>query len=147
MTAVLAAAPAVAFATQALLGTTPFVAAMAGLVAVAFFQAGLALLWARDLERSATALERGLHGRPPAAEPWLPGLGPLVHGGESRLRRLTARAASAEATLRAEAAIIEALPNPLLVLGADHQLRRTNAAARRELGTGILQLLRHPTLR
>jgi len=49
--------------------------------------------------------------------------------------------------LRAEEFILERLPDPLIVLGPDRQVRRTNAAARRAFGTEIPAVLRHPELR
>jgi two-component system phosphate regulon sensor histidine kinase PhoR len=49
--------------------------------------------------------------------------------------------------LRAEESIVERLPDPLIVLGNDRSLRRTNAAARAAFGGDMAAVLRHPELR
>ena len=49
--------------------------------------------------------------------------------------------------LLTEEAIIEALPDPLIVLGADRTVTRANAAARAAFGSELPSVLRHPVLR
>jgi two-component system phosphate regulon sensor histidine kinase PhoR len=48
---------------------------------------------------------------------------------------------------RAEESILERLPDPLIVLGPDRGVRRTNEAARAAFGGEIAAVLRHPDLR
>ncbi|MBO0710927.1 MAG: two-component sensor histidine kinase, partial [Acetobacteraceae bacterium] len=48
---------------------------------------------------------------------------------------------------RADEAIVERLPDPLIVLAADRSPRRANAAARKAFGADIPAVLRHPELR
>jgi two-component system phosphate regulon sensor histidine kinase PhoR len=48
---------------------------------------------------------------------------------------------------RTDRAILDALPDPLLVLTPDRSLRYANLAARATLGAEIAAVLRHPTLR
>ena len=74
------------------------------------------------------------------------------HGAEreaDRLRRLVARQAEELQALRRPdgGAVLERLPDPLIVLDADRAVRRTNAAARAALGADIGAVLRHPGLR
>ncbi len=143
----LVAAPAAASGTLVLLGEAGPAAALLALLAGVAAQVGLALLWARDLRRFAAALGQAIHRAPGTARPKLPGLAMLLDRTERRVRGVADAAASAEAALRTERAIVEALPYPMLVLGADHRLRRANAEARRELGPETAAVLRHPTLR
>ena len=49
--------------------------------------------------------------------------------------------------LRVEEAIIETLPDPLVILGADRAVTRANAAARAAFGAEMPAVLRHPGLR
>ncbi len=49
--------------------------------------------------------------------------------------------------LRGEASIVERLPDPILVLGLDRSVRRTNVAARTVLGGELAAVLRHPAMR
>jgi two-component system phosphate regulon sensor histidine kinase PhoR len=62
-------------------------------------------------------------------------------------RTLASRAAMVGQLLASNEAIVERLPDPLLVLGADRNIRRANAAARAAFGTDISAVLRHPDLR
>jgi two-component system, OmpR family, phosphate regulon sensor histidine kinase PhoR len=147
ISAVLSAAPAAALAALILFGAAAAAPALLALAAVVAAQAGLALLWVRDLFRTAAALGRINGADPSAFEPRVPGLVFLLGEAERRARDLTQKSRSAEAALRAGGAIFEALPDPLLVLGTDHRLRRANSAARREFGPEAAPVLRHPTLR
>jgi two-component system, OmpR family, phosphate regulon sensor histidine kinase PhoR len=65
-----------------------------------------------------------------------------------RLRRLVARhAEELRAVRRPDGAVLEHLPDPLIVLDAERMVRRTNAAARAAFGADIGAVLRHPGLR
>ena len=61
--------------------------------------------------------------------------------------KLVERAALIETLLGAEEAIVERLPDPLVLLGADRNIRRANEAARAAFGREVAAVLRHPTLR
>jgi len=63
------------------------------------------------------------------------------------VRTLAARAAQAEQRRQAEEAIVERLPDPLIVLRTDRSVQRANAAARAAFGDEIPAVLRHPGLR
>ncbi|HTW28064.1 MAG TPA: ATP-binding protein [Acetobacteraceae bacterium] len=112
----------------------------------------LVLLWARDIARVQAALRlavadpaAGLARRPPR-----PRLAPLAVVAEEigRLARTASEQASQVGRLRrADQGIVEHLPDPLLVLGADRGVRRANAAARAAFRGDIASVLRHPGLR
>ncbi len=62
-------------------------------------------------------------------------------------RRIAPRAALMEQLRRADAQILEGLPDPLIVLSEDRSVRRANAAARSAYGEDMAAVLRHPDLR
>ena len=62
-------------------------------------------------------------------------------------RARATREAGVGLQLRANEAIVERLPDPLLILAADRSVRRSNAAARAAFGTDMPAVLRHPGLR
>jgi two-component system phosphate regulon sensor histidine kinase PhoR len=62
-------------------------------------------------------------------------------------RRVAPRAALVEQLRRADALILERLPDPLIVLAGDGSVRRANAAARSAYGDDMAAVLRHPRLR
>ena len=112
----------------------------------------LAAIWARDLGMLAQTLrhaarEDTLALARAAAAPHLPSVERVARGIERLSRMLAVRAAEVEALLRSNEAIVERLPDPLLVLDADRSVRRANAAARAAFGADIAAVLRHPVLR
>lgn len=132
--------------------------AMAGWVALVLLGAicvpavGLALLWVRDLAKVAETLRHAMSENAPAlarsaAAPWNAPVARVAQGIERLSRTLAARATQVEELFRATEAIVERLPDPLLVLGADRAVRRANAAARATFGTDVPAVLRHPVLR
>ena len=62
-------------------------------------------------------------------------------------RRIASRAALQEQHRRADTLILERLPDPVIVLGADRTVRRANAAARLAFDDDLPAMLRHPGLR
>jgi two-component system phosphate regulon sensor histidine kinase PhoR len=62
-------------------------------------------------------------------------------------RALTAEVASLRAQLAAEQALLERLPDPVILFGVDRNIRRLNAEARATLGVGAPALLRMPAFR
>ena len=83
---------------------------------------GLAWLWWRDRDRLGAQLTRAR-------------------------RALAVQQAELERLRRADPAILEHLPDPLIVLGPDRAALRSNGAARRMLGGELPAALRHPGLR
>ena len=139
-----------------LLGASGALAWGPALTAAAAVVAGalvLAYAWVRDI----TLIMRALHraspdgdGADPGAAPPRPLLSATAHlarEAERLSRNLAARTAEVAGLLRAEQAIVQRLPDPLIVLGADRQVRRANDAARTAFGADMAAVLRHPGLR
>jgi two-component system, OmpR family, phosphate regulon sensor histidine kinase PhoR len=62
-------------------------------------------------------------------------------------RHMAARAALIEQLRQADGAVVERLPDPLIVLAGDRAVRRANSAARLAFGDDMPAVLRHPDLR
>jgi two-component system phosphate regulon sensor histidine kinase PhoR len=107
----------------------------------------LALLWTRDLEVLSETVRRLDEDQPIAETPALPGLERVGREIERLSRRLAERSAVMQRLRRADEAIVERLPDPLIVLAADRSVRRANSAAQAAFGTDIPAVLRHPGLR
>jgi len=129
------------------LGLGPALLGGGAVLAAALVLAGLQR---RDLARLAEALDRAETGDGEAA-PRAPVLFPPLDRLAVRLERVSRlnarRAAEAAETLRATEAIIEHLPDPLLLLDANREVLRVNAAARAAFGAEVPAVLRHPVLR
>ncbi len=109
----------------------------------------VALSWNRDLDLITGAVRRVAAdgtGAASYARPAPPSLGQLRRELERLSRRVASRTALVDQLQRADVAIVERLPDPLLVLGADRAVRRANAAARAAFGSDIGAVLRHPGL-
>ncbi len=125
----LGGAPAACLVLLGLLGEARWGAVLAALLVTALAALFLArtALWA--LARLAAALARAAAGQDARLPEW-PLLGEVAEA-LSRLTRGVADRVALVGRLRAaDAAIVEALPDPLLVLGADRAPLRANAAAR-----------------
>ena len=127
----------------------PLPALIAGLAVMAA-AVGLAMLWTHDMQVLGTLLHSVGTGtkttpstpyRNLAFSPQLLGEVALVS------QTLGDREAELDRLRRAEESILERLPDPLIVLGPDRAVRRTNAAARAAFGGEISAVLRHPDLR
>jgi len=150
--ATIAAVPVLALAALLLTGAAAPRPALLAIAAVALSALVLAAVWARDLGLLAETLrhaarENTLALARAAAAPRLPAVERIARGIERLSRMLAVRAAEVEELLRSNEAIVERLPDPLLVLDADRAVRRANAAARAAFGADIAAVLRHPVLR
>ena len=143
--AALAAVPLAVLVGLVLAGELAAAPALVAGVAVLAGAAMASLLWARDLALILGALHRA--DGVPDGRPWLPAAARVEREARLLSRALASRAAEVERLLRAEAGIVERLPDPLLVLGADRGVRRANAAARSLFGADTAAVLRHPELR
>jgi two-component system phosphate regulon sensor histidine kinase PhoR len=144
--------PAAALVVLVLTGAAAPIPALTALVVVVGAALLLALLWLWDMERLAETLrqaaaERSMALAHAAGAPWLPPVEAASRGIERLARTLASRAAQVGQLLRATETIIDRLPDPLIVLGADRSVRRANAAARAAFGGDIPAVLRHPDLR
>jgi two-component system phosphate regulon sensor histidine kinase PhoR len=119
---------------------------------------GLAALWLAGITRLAGALRRAADEEGPFSAPLpapaLPALGEIEDGLARLARSMQARAALVGQLRAADEAIVEALPDPLLVLGPDRAPLRANRAARSLFGIAspdaaqgdVPALLRHPLM-
>lgn len=108
------------------------------------------LLWHRDLLRLAAALEAAEAGAPPGPQPLFPPLRRVAEAAERLAMTLRLRGAEAATNASAAVRIVERLPDPLAVLGADARPLALNPAARALLGAegaDLAALLRNPALR
>ncbi len=143
---VIAGAPVLALIVLAATGAaTPLGAAIA--IGLTLLVAGaLALLWARDLTVLSETVRRLDEDQPITETPALPGLERVGREIERLSRRLAERSAVMERLRRADEAIVERLPDPLIVLAADRSVRRANSAAQAAFGADMSAVLRHPGL-
>jgi two-component system phosphate regulon sensor histidine kinase PhoR len=119
--------------------------AAAAIVAASF---GLAWVWAGQMHGLAQMLHQAVTGV--ADEAAQAGMAlPAELLGEVALltQTLGAQSETVERLRRSEESILERLPDPLIVLGPDRAVRRTNAAARTAFGADIAAVLRNPDLR
>jgi len=119
---------------------------------------GIAWYWTRDLARLAEGLRQAAEGDgrldPAVAESRLPGLAAVGTEAQRLARSLAARQDELRLRRGADEAIVERLPDPLLVLAPDGAPLRANAAARAlfggegegPVGGAVQALLRHPLL-
>jgi two-component system phosphate regulon sensor histidine kinase PhoR len=123
--------------------------ALLAAIAIVIGAVGLALVWTSDLRLLADLLHRAGTGE--AGGPSIlsaVSLSPRVLNEIGFVTQtLGERAELVDRLLRAEEFILERLPDPLIVLGPDRQVRRANAAARKAFGDNIAAVLRHPELR
>jgi two-component system phosphate regulon sensor histidine kinase PhoR len=123
----------------------PMAALLLGLAVLAG-AALLARLWAHDQALLIERLRRAADGVPGSS----PGFGPssrLARETDRLARTLADRASRIGRQLLIEEAIVETLPDPLIVLAPDRSILRANAAARAVYGSELLAVLRHPELR
>ncbi len=162
-TATLAAVPVAALLLMAAFRLASPAPALVGVGLTVAAAAGLALLWARDLGRLARAVQHAAE-QEPTADLVAPGVpppfsGPVLHSPllppvqriardiERLGRVMTTRSSLVGRLRRADEAIVEHLPDPLIMLAADRSVRRANTAARAAFGDDVPAVLRHPTLR
>ena len=148
----IAAVPAAALLLLLATGTAQSGPVLIALTATLLAALGLGGVFARDvflldetLRHAALANTTAL-----AQAAVAPGIAPMERIGlaiERLARSLAARAAEVGRLLRANEAIVESLPDPLLVLGDDRKPRRANAAARAAFGADMPAVLRHPDMR
>jgi two-component system phosphate regulon sensor histidine kinase PhoR len=148
--AAVSAAPAALLALLAAAAVLQPGAAVAMALAISLCAIGFALLWHRDLMRLAAALQAAEAGSPPGPRPVLPPLRRVAEAAERLAVTLRLRGEEAAANAAAAVRIVERLPDPLAVLGADARPVALNPAARALLGEeggDIAALLRNPGLR
>ena len=147
VTAAVAAVPVVSLAVLVVTGQAAAGPAMLGIAATVLAAFWLATVWTNDLRTLTSLLHlAGTGGTAGTARPL--SLGEDVLGEVQQISAtLGEQSALVDRMLRAEASIVERLPDPLIVLGLDRGVRRANAAARAAFGEDMPAVLRHPQLR
>ncbi len=170
--ALIAAVPALVLLALLFGGQVPPAPGMVGLLACVLAALLLARVWVGDLARLAEALRRaaaageeddgrGGAAARPVEPPLLPAAREVADGVSRLARDLAERRKMVGRLRRADEAIVEGLPDPLLVLSPNRAPLRANAAARAlfaagggaagaaggaGLGGDVAALLRHPAL-
>lgn len=146
--AAIAVTPAAVLLALAGLGLASLPATLIGTALVVIAAIAIAAIWSRDLALLIETVQRaGEEGGFATRTPLLRPVARLLAEIERLSRTMASRAALLGQMRRADAAIVERLPDPLIVLGADRSPRRANAAARNAFGAEIPAVLRHPELR
>jgi two-component system phosphate regulon sensor histidine kinase PhoR len=156
------AAPLLALLLLLLFGAVTPLPALVALLFCLSCAGALAWVWLSGVLRLAAALRRTADEvgpfNAPLPIPRLPALAEIEEGLARLVRSLQSRAALVGELRAADEAIVEALPDPLLVLGPDRTALRANRAARRLFGAAnptpgqearhgdMLALLRHPLM-
>jgi two-component system phosphate regulon sensor histidine kinase PhoR len=145
-----AAAPVTALVVMALSGLAAPWPAIVAIALTIVSAATFILVWARDLDLLAAAVQRieADDTGPDLAETLGPTLMEPLGLEIARLsRHLAARRAQIEQGRRADTLILERLPDALVVLRQDRTVIRRNAAADAIFGADLPAVLRHPDLR
>jgi two-component system phosphate regulon sensor histidine kinase PhoR len=146
----LGGAPILALIGMASAGWAAFWPAMAAIAMTLAGAAVFSVMWLRDLDlltdrvRQVASDGQGGSGLDGAKAVLME---PLAREVERLSRRLAFRSALQERNRRADTAILERLPDPVIVIAGDRTPRRTNQAARAVFGDDIPAVLRHPGLR
>jgi len=133
---------------------------LAALAACLLWSMALARIWIGNLARLAESLRHAAAEDgvlpDPGRSPLLPAVEEIAEGVARLARSLAERGALVGRLRRADEAIVENLPDPLIVLAPDRVPLRANAAARALFGAGselggarggdVAALLRHPSL-
>ena len=148
----IAAVPVTALLALLATGTAQTGPALLALAATLLASLALGAVFARDLSLLAETLRHAAQENAMALShaAAAPRLAPVERIGlaiERLARSLAARSAEVGRLLRANEAIVENLPDPLLVLGEDRKPHRANAAARAAYGADMPAVLRHPGVR
>ncbi|MGI4977481.1 MAG: sensor histidine kinase [Janthinobacterium lividum] len=146
-TVAISAAPVAVLAALMLSGALAAGPGLAGAAVVVLSALGLAMLWASDLATLSHTLRLAARGEEVSAAPRLAVNEAVLREAALLARAGAERARLVERMLRGEAAMVERLPDPLVVLGRDHSIQRANVAARVAYGGDLAAVMRHPVLR
>ncbi|RAI57625.1 ATP-binding protein [Roseicella frigidaeris] len=143
-TGLIGAVPGAVLLCLLLLGALAAGPGLLALLACALGALLVAALWLGNLARLGEALDRAAaeDGRlvPPVTTPLLPAVEEIAEGVDRLARSLAERDLLVGRLRQADAAIVECLPDPLLVLSPERRPLRANAAARALFGEAALGL-------
>jgi two-component system phosphate regulon sensor histidine kinase PhoR len=107
----------------------------------------IALTLRADVARIVTSIGRVADGDAPTVPGPLPLLAPVADALPRLIRRLAEREEAETRRQRANATILDRLPDPLIVLNTLREVQWSNQAAIRSFGQDMPAVLRHPALR
>ena len=107
----------------------------------------LGLAWLGDVRRLRATLRASADGGTAQGRRLLLMPADLLASASALGGTLAERTNDVDRLRRAEESILERLPDPLIVLGPDRAVRRTNEATRAAFGGELAAVLRHPDLR
>ena len=107
----------------------------------------MGLTWLGDVRRLRATLRAAATGGTAQGRRLLLLPADLLASASSLGNTLAERTDEVDRLRRAEESILERLPDPLIVLGPDRAVRRTNEATRAAFGGELAAVLRHPDLR
>lgn len=107
----------------------------------------LALRLRADIERIVTSIASVADGESPAVPGPLSMLVPVADALPRLIRRIQEREEAENRRQRADALILDRLPDPLIVLNTLREVRWSNQAAIRSFGQDLPAVIRHPALR
>ena len=148
--AAIAGVPVAALVLLAALGWASLGPVLLVIGATVLVAAVIAVRWLRDLDIVAEAVRRVGTDEQTArvsGTPVLPGMQRLAGNIDRLARQVAVRSALLEQLRRTDNTVVERLPDPLIVLGANRSVRRANSAARTAFGADMPAVLRHPELR
>ena len=151
---VLASVPVAVLLALAIMGELRWPGALVGAAIVLAGALTIAHLWVQDLARVIHALHRAAprpasdaEAKPSPGPPLLSATAHITREADRLSRAFAADRAEAEAAVRAEQALVQRLPDPVIILGPGRTVHRMNAAAQAAFGPAMPAVLRHPGLR
>ncbi|HTR16522.1 MAG TPA: ATP-binding protein [Acetobacteraceae bacterium] len=147
----IAGVPVAALLVLAATGAATVLPALLAALAVVVAAFALAAAWTAEQDALAetlrTAANNGAGYGPAPAIRFLPPARIVAVKAERVTHLLADRNELIGRLLRSEESVVEHLPDPLIVLGADRAVKRANLAARQLLGADLSAVLRRPALR
>ena len=151
---VLAFVPVSVLLALAATGELRWLGALLGATVIVAGALTIAHLWVQDLARVMHALHRAAprdtadaETDPPPGPPLLSATAHIAREADRLSRAFAADRATAEAAILAEQALVQRLPDPLIILGPGRTVHRMNTAAQAAFGPAMPAVLRHPGLR
>jgi two-component system phosphate regulon sensor histidine kinase PhoR len=145
--ACLAGVPVLTLAVLAAGGWLPPLPALLGMAVSTLASGGFLTIWARDTDRLTQAIRRIAYDDTEPDFPRAMLMETMAREIARLSRRLAARAAILERHRKADTAILDRLPDPVIVLADDRTVRRANQAAQAAFGEDMPAVLRHPGMR
>ncbi len=128
-------------------GALPLWLMWPAVVGLVVLPVALALMLRADIERIVSSIGRVADGDAPIVPGPLRLLVPVADALPRLIRRMQEREEAERRRQRADAMILDRLPDPLIVLNTTREVRWCNQAALRSFGQDLPAVIRHPALR